>query len=285
MKFEYCQCGCGRKTKPGNRFIYGHNRRGVIPTQESINRWKASRQRRKKERKSIGQFCECGCSQWTNPERRFIRGHWRRGRTKETEPSIAAQAEKLFGRTKETHPYIIEQAKKRIGNNFALGYHHTKEVLRIIAEKSKSRKRNYRYKLSEEHKRKIGKSLKGRKSPLIGRIVLIETRSKISKATEGCKNPNWKGGISAEPYCEVWNDRGYKESIKERDNYQCQNPTCQKENEIDLMVHHINYKKKDCTPSNLITLCRSCNSRANFNRENWEKLYIFIMREKLKEAA
>jgi hypothetical protein len=35
-----------------------------------------------------------------------------------------------------------------------------------------------------------------------------------------------------------------------------------------MVVHHINYIKKDCSPQNLITVCNTCNLIANHNR-NW----------------
>lgn len=88
----------------------------------------------------------------------------------------------------------------------------------------------------------------------------------------GEKHWNWAGGISYEPYCDIWKDKEYKESIKERDNYECQNPNCWKSN-TNLIVHHVDYDKKNCAPWNLITLCGSCNSRANFNRDYWNILY------------
>jgi len=82
----------------------------------------------------------------------------------------------------------------------------------------------------------------------------------------------WKGGISCEPYCDVWLDKDFKESIRERDNYICQNPDCwQNIGRVEqLSIHHIDYNKKNCKPSNLITVCRSCNTRANKDRE-WHK--------------
>ena len=85
----------------------------------------------------------------------------------------------------------------------------------------------------------------------------------------GENNPNWQGGISCEPYCDVWLDYEFKESIKERDKYICLNPYCFKQSNR-LSIHHIDYNKKNCHPRNLITLCNSCNSFANFNRE-WHK--------------
>jgi len=90
---------------------------------------------------------------------------------------------------------------------------------------------------------------------------------------------NWKGGISAEPYCPIWLDEDYKKSIKERDNYKCQNPYCWGTHS-KLFLHHINYNKQECGPQNLITLCCSCNSRANINRDYWQNLYEGIMRNR-----
>lgn len=93
----------------------------------------------------------------------------------------------------------------------------------------------------------------------------------------GENHPNWKGGISCEPYCDVWTDKEYKESIKDRDGYKCLNPACFG-NIHRLSVHHIDYNKKNCGPENLIILCTSCNSRANSEREwheSWYKAIIY----------
>jgi hypothetical protein len=95
--------------------------------------------------------------------------------------------------------------------------------------------------------------------------------------TLGPGNPGWKGGISCEPYCEVWLDRDFKESIRIRDNYECQNPFCNGKS-TNLCIHHIDYNKKNCHPSNIITICRSCNAIANFNREWHTSFYKEIMR-------
>ena len=92
----------------------------------------------------------------------------------------------------------------------------------------------------------------------------------------GKRNPNWQDGKSYEPYCEIWKDKDYKKSIKERDGNKCLNPLCY-ETSDRLCIHHIDYKKKNCSPSNLITVCFSCNARANFNKEFWQKHYKEIM--------
>lgn len=87
---------------------------------------------------------------------------------------------------------------------------------------------------------------------------------------------NWQGGKSFEPYCPIWKDYDYKESIKLRDAYVCQNPYCYKTFDR-LHIHHIDYNKQNCHPSNLITVCGSCNIRANKDREWHSEWYQIIM--------
>jgi len=86
----------------------------------------------------------------------------------------------------------------------------------------------------------------------------------------GKDNPNWKGGITRAKYCQVWSDEEYKQDIRDRDGNKCLNPYCYLKNPDDLTIHHIDYNKENCHPNNLITLCRSCNSRANSDR-SWHK--------------
>lgn len=95
----------------------------------------------------------------------------------------------------------------------------------------------------------------------------------------GSKHPNWKGGISCEPYCDAWADKEYKESIKERDGYRCLNPCCKGVSKR-LAIHHIDYNKQNCAPSNLITLCTSCNSMANKDRSWHKQWYVEILKKR-----
>jgi hypothetical protein len=88
------------------------------------------------------------------------------------------------------------------------------------------------------------------------------------------------GGSSFEPYCILWGDKEYKDGIRiERDGDVCNNPDCNGKCKR-LGIHHINYDKKDCRPVNLITLCISCNSKANKDREWHEAYYNEIIRRK-----
>ena len=98
-----------------------------------------------------------------------------------------------------------------------------------------------------------------------------DAQQERSARVSGINNPMWKGGISCEPYCATWNDKEFKEYILERDNYSCQNPDCWGTSNR-IVRHHIDYDKKNCNPSNIITVCNSCNARANKNR-GWNTGY------------
>ena len=90
-----------------------------------------------------------------------------------------------------------------------------------------------------------------------------------NKGLSGEKMPNWKGGLSYLPYSVDWTEI-LRESIRQRDNhicYECE--THQDELDRKLAVHHIDYNKQNCDPENLISLCRSCHTKTNFNREYW----------------
>lgn len=89
----------------------------------------------------------------------------------------------------------------------------------------------------------------------------------------GENHPCWRGGISFEPYGKEFN-KELKEKIRKRDNYECQE--CGKSSS---QIHHIDYDKTNNSELNLITLCRSCHAKTNYDREHWTKYFkmkIFI---------
>lgn len=132
---------------------------------------------------------------------------------------------------------------------------------------------------SEEHKRKIGDSNKGSKNGFYGKNHTEDSKKKISQAMKG-KNcgpfhPAWKGGISFEQYSQHWTD-DLKEVIRKRDNYVCQEcgihqDEMQSYKKLD--IHHIDYDKHNLDPINLISLCKSCHMKTNYNREYWVKYF------------
>jgi len=100
----------------------------------------------------------------------------------------------------------------------------------------------------------------------------------------GSNNPNWRNGLSTSPYCQVWRDNEFKGYLKERDrDKSCWNPQCNKKGTKEVF-HHINYVKDDCNPMNVIKICNSCNSIANWNRDWWQSFYTEIMRRRFNYA-
>jgi len=86
-------------------------------------------------------------------------------------------------------------------------------------------------------------------------------------------NPNWKGGKSFELYTSLFNKQ-LKERVRVRDNFKCQICGIPELELIErLHAHHIDYNKKNCELNNLVSLCRSCHTKTNFNREKWETYF------------
>lgn len=138
---------------------------------------------------------------------------------------------------------------------------------------------------TEEHKRKIGIANRGRifseqarinmGNSRIGKKHSAETRRKLSELHKGEKCIFWMGGISYFPYSNDWTET-LKRSIRERDNYICK--VCDEQQLFKNMpVHHIDYNKLNCNPDNLITLCRHCHSRTNYNRKDWIKYFKYLL--------
>ncbi len=89
--------------------------------------------------------------------------------------------------------------------------------------------------------------------------IALMTKVNQEKALCGEDNPAWLGGKSFEEYGKEFND-SLKYSILERDGWRCVDcgisakTTC-------LAVHHKDTNKKNNTPTNLQTLCKSCHGR------------------------
>jgi len=164
--------------------------------------------------------------------------------------------------SKETRKKMSKVAKEKGFGLWMKGKHISEEIRRKIGEANKGNSWNKGKYLSEETKKKIGEANKGR-------IISEEHKKIISKAHKGTKNHFWQGGKSFEEYTVNFN-RELKELVRQRDNYQCQ--LCgmpEVENIRKLCIHHVDYNKKNCLPSNLISLCTSCHIRTNFNRDYW----------------
>lgn len=189
---------------------------------------------------------------------------------------------------KKGYKYSEEAKRKRSVNHKGfLGKHCSKEHKRKISEsetgkivseetKKKQSEAKKGIKFSKGHKRKISESHKGKPSNRLGKHCSEEHKQKLREANSGDKGSNWQGGISYQPYLVDWTD-DLREAIRKRDNYICQ--LCGiHQNELEgwnkkLDVHHIDYNKDNLNPTNLITLCRNCHIKTNYNREYWEDYF------------
>ena len=177
--------------------------------------------------------------------------------------------------SEETKRKMSEVKKGKIPKNLELL--RTPEIAKKRSQALKGNKNSLGYRQSEETKKKRGLAIS---IALKGKKKSEEHRKKIIKNLKGGWNkgqtfpqwskenhPNWKGGKSFEPYSIDWTET-LRRAIRERDRYICQ--LC---NSYGDNIHHIDYNKKNCNPDNLITLCRSCNSKVNFNRKYWENYF------------
>lgn len=206
--------------------------------------------------------------------------------SEESRKKMSEAAKNRPSRSEETRRKMSE-AKKGV-RNWIYGKHHSVETRKKLSEfnkgklhsedtKQKIREANLNKIVSLETRRRISKVHRGKvitkeqrqrlREANLGKVASKETKQKMSLAQKGEKSASWRGGISFEPYGVDFND-AFKLLVRARDNYQCQ--ICGvKETKTHHSVHHIDYDKKNNSMGNLITLCPSCHSKTNTNRDYW----------------
>ena len=99
-----------------------------------------------------------------------------------------------------------------------------------------------------------------------------DIKSKLSLLHGGNGKPYSNADYSAEF------NSSLKYKIRERDNFKCalcglSEKECLNRYNRVLDVHHIDYNKKNHEERNLITLCRECHKKTNYNREYWHEVF------------
>lgn len=111
------------------------------------------------------------------------------------------------------------------------------------------------------------KALHGEHNPFYGKHHTERAKQIISEKKSGERNPNWHNGAATLPYGPEFT-RKFKRLIRERDNYTCQRcGKTQAENGCTMQVHHIDHNKMNNDPTNLVTVCNSCNVWLSYHRD------------------
>jgi hypothetical protein len=176
----------------------------------------------------------------------------------------------MYKKTKE-HIRKIEEAKRKRYEMMKkeTGFSFSRKARSNFSKAQKKRFEN------PEERRRNSKRIKlqfqnGRIHPrgMLGKTAW--NKGKENPYWKGKNNPNWNGGSSFEEYGQEFNN-ALKNKIRKRDDCRCQE--CK--NKIgEMVIHHIDYNKKNNQENNLITLCRSCHSKTNFNRKDWKKYFM-----------
>lgn len=239
----------------------------------------------KKKRSKI-KFCECGCGgmvTWHKKKKiwnKYIHGH-----NKSTlgipctEENKILLSKKLKGRfVGILHPmygkHHSEATKKHWSNvrkgrpSFRKGIKHTE----LTKTKMKEKRKFQVFTNEAKIKMSVAQKQIWKSDPL--------RRKKQSERMRNENHFNWQGGISRHPYSLNWTDT-LKESVRQRDGYKCQ-LCCVSQKELNerLNIHHIDYDKENCDPKNLISLCRSCHIKTNYQREKW--ISFFLGRQRIE---
>lgn len=212
---------------------------------------------------------------------------WNEGLTKDTDERLMTTGKKISNSKKgkllpwlKKYQFTSEQTKKMLSEHHPM---KNPETAKKVSLALKGRV------ITEEWRRKISESLKGKKDPKKGKTYLEyygedranEIKEKRSPLFIGEKNPNWRGGLSFEPYSKEFQEQ-FKEFIRQRDNLSCIKCNLFQDDHLKmynrkLHIHHINYNKKLTIPENCCVLCQRCNSEVNFNRAHWTKFFQSLL--------
>ena len=162
---------------------------------------------------------------------------------------------------------VISEKQKKRCSEFHKGKIISKETKRKM-----SKARKLRWRTDKEFTEKVRANLR---TVNIGRSYYLEELEIFRLKSLGENNPNWKGGLSFQPYSPEFN-KTLKEQIRKRDIYTCQLCGYLQTQHIEkysksLIVHHIDFDKQNNNYWNLILLCLSCHLKSHHKNEGYYK--------------
>lgn len=229
-------------------------------------------------------FCSKNCSN----KSKIGKKPWNIGLTNEIDERIKKSSEKRIGakRTEESINKIREGHKGQKSLNKDKNYEEIYGFEGAEIQKQKLRdnaKINPNYgmrgkKISEEVRKNMEEKIFSKRrdktmGEIFGEEKAKEIRKKHSATKQGIPLEKWEKFISFEPYDERWTPQ-FRNSIRKRDNQICMNCGIHREKlNKALSIHHINYDKKNSIQENCLSLCGSCHTITQTNREYWQKLF------------
>lgn len=256
----FCACGCGRLVNSG-RYIYTH--------QNKSNQYALGLKHTKETKRKISE---------ASKGNQYALGYRHTEKTKKrlSEAAKAMSAETRLKISKAGMGRVPTEATRRKISEFHKGKLKSEETKQKVSAtktgvkpsaatlraQSIARKRNVSKMTKADRKERYGVNR--------GKKFTEEHRKNKSLAAGG------DGSLKPILYPAKFNDE-LKALIRGRDGGKCQNLGCWGKAKR-LSVHHIDYNKNNCLPNNLITVCISCNGRANKGREFWTAFYQEIMR-------
>lgn len=205
--------------------------------------------------------------------------------------SLKGEKSPFFGKTKPREQ-IEKMRLKLIGRSPPnKGIPLTDEQRKHLSEIQKGKK------LSQSHIENIRKATIGKNNPFFGKTHSREAREKISFAKLnlsddarnnmslshigkmcGEKHPNWKGGISFEPYCQKFN-ADFKRRVRLFFDNTCL--MCGEKSFVrKLDVHHVTANKKSCCDDTVplfVTLCKQCHGKVQCDKSYWESYFTNLI--------
>lgn len=216
-------------------------------------------------------LCKCGCGQRI----RKYRHHSWKGRG--IPEFINRHQFNLINPARKGIPLSDDHKEKirdtaRVSPTYGMkGKQHTDEVKRRLSEYRKQHPVSTKGKPMPDHVKDALRMAN------IGRRWSDKQRELCSDRLIGENNPNWHGGSSFDCYSPAFNKKT-KRKIKERDHYTCQNcGAVEWKSKRPFAIHHVDYNKQNNAHDNLITLCPSCHSKSNFNRQEQESYYYNVV--------
>lgn len=243
-----CHCGCNKESD-GKYFIENHHNLPAMRGKKYEDFYTVEKSKEIKSKQSIANK---------------NRPSWNKGLTKKTDERVKLICEKISIKNKGKLRIVRETRFCACGCNFS-------KIVKIHS--------NWKY--------KSGHNNRGRKyGCLVDRLGIKkanEIKDKMRKAKLNNPTKYWLNKIRTDMRGSNhfgWNaskshygtefDRKLKNFVLYRDKYLCQ--LCGNYNKR-LFAHHIDYKKFNNKQENLVTLCNSCHSKTNFDRNTFTNLF------------